>query len=158
MFGINKTFLNMKKLKMLTIVLLLLLAFFLSCQSQNVDYSQSIAGEYVAVKPKRRLIGFNRNYYVLNTILNIQKDKTFEIQTCSYKATGKWFISKDTFHYKYDTLIWLIDSLNDSKNYASRKNNLIKYNRYFIIKNNMLYHKIKEGKKNLIKKLVKNND
>ena len=144
---------------MLTIVLLLLLAFFLSCQSQKVGYNQSITGEYATTNFRKRTLKdwFLSNYYVLNIKLKVNEDKTFEIRTCSYTATGKWFISKDTFHYKYDTLVWVIDSLNDSKKYIARKKKIINYNRYFIIKNNVLYHKTKEGKKNVIKKLVKKN-
>ncbi len=136
----------------------LLFWLFWSCQTQkNIDYNQSIAGEYATPDIRRRTLYdfLLSNYYYLNTHLKVNKDKTFEIQTCSYTAKGKWFISKDTFHYKYDTLIWLIDSLNYSGKYKERKNKLIRYDRFLIIKKDGLFRKTKEGKKNLIMKLVK---
>jgi len=149
---------NTKHKQMKTSIFFLMLIIFFSCRTKKrLDYSKSVVGEYAATNKKRTLIdALKSNYYILNIKLKINEDKTFTKKTCSYIAKGKWFVSSDTFYYKYDTLTWLIDSLNYSKKYIKRKKRIISHERYLVIKGNQLFKKNKVENKNYIEKLIKN--
>ena len=75
--------------------------------------------------------------------------------TCSYTATGRWYLNNDLLSLKFDTLVWLIDSLNYVPRYIERKKRIIKNGSHLIVRKNYLYSEAKSKGRTIVLKLVR---
>jgi hypothetical protein len=120
----------MKKILFLTFL-------FSSCNSTN----QIISGKYKTSKSTKIESYFN---YVFNKCivagdeLDLKKDFTFNLSTCSFKATGKWKVKKDTLFLNFETNEVYVDSLVGYRQ-INNVEELKKRSEYYLIKNKNLY-------------------
>ena len=73
---------------------------------------------------------------IIGVSLELKKDSTFNIETCSTRGNGKWHVKKDTLFLTYLNNRIYVDSLND---FSKIENiDITKKSEYFLIKNENL--------------------
>ncbi len=113
------------------------LVFFLliSCNSTN----KLPLGSYKTQKSSKIEKIYNYIFDKCNIIgvsLELKKDSTFNIETCSTRGNGKWHVKKDTLFLTYLNNRIYVDSLND---FSKIENiDITKKSEYFLIKNENL--------------------
>ena len=113
------------------------LVFFLliSCNSTN----KLPLGSYKTQKSSKIEKIYNYIFDKCNIIgvsLELKKDSTFNIETCSTRGNGKWHVKKDTLFLTYLNNRIYVDSLND---FSKIENiDITKKSEYFLIKNKNL--------------------
>ena len=111
--------------------------FFLliSCNSTN----KLPLGSYKTQKSSKIEKIYNYIFDKCNIIgvsLELKKDSTFNIETCSTRGNGKWHVKKDTLFLTYLNNRIYVDSLND---FSKIENiDITKKSEYFLIKNENL--------------------
>ena len=141
---------------MKTIALVLIFYLLTACNNVKPYDHNTIIGKYATINHKRTIVDyFKSRSYVLNDRLNLKKNNSFEMETCSYKATGKWYLKKDTLSLKFDTLVWWIDSLNYVTRFIERKKRIIKNGNHLLVRKNYLYSETKYKEKTIVLKLVR---
>ena len=113
------------------------LVFFLliSCNSTN----KLPLGSYKTQKSSKIEKIYNYIFDKCNIIgvsLELKKDSTFNIETCSTRGNGKWHVKKDTLFLTYLNNRIYVDSLNDSSKIENI--DITKKSEYFLIKNENL--------------------
>lgn len=114
----------------------LILAILISCNSIN----KFILGKYSTRKSTN--IEKLTNYFfkrcnILGVELDLKKDSTFTISTCSYEASGVWHINKDTLFLNHLKNNSYKDSIKESVEINELKE-LKKKSEYYLIKEDKL--------------------
>lgn len=79
------------------IVFLFFTFFFLSCKTnKNIE---SLTGSYVSEKysfVSKVFMALKKESYVLNSHLVLNKDSSYQLNTCGNIIKGKWWVNKDS--------------------------------------------------------------
>ena len=98
--------------------LILLLATTLLCSCKSKQKTQSISGKYVSEKYKiasKIFMALRKESYVLNSVLILNNDSSYLLNTCGNIIKGKWINHNDSlFLFCHENYI-IKDSIRNSR-------------------------------------------
>jgi hypothetical protein len=114
-----------------------LFILLVSCSPKNsIEF-----GKYKTLR-SNRLQGLYNKFFdkcnILGDELDLNKDSTFYLSTCSYNATGNWNVSRDTLFLDFLTDEVYVDSLVGYRQITDAKE-LKEKSEYYLIKNKKLF-------------------
>jgi len=89
-----------------------ILFLFSACST----YGQDLVGTYQSERPNLLKQTWNYivegyNGFIKGSELNLKRDSSFQLVTCSNIMTGTWYAESDTLYLKHETNRWRDDSL-----------------------------------------------